>query len=349
MKTFYYLLLLFTCISFDVFSQEEISYPSVYREQCFTKYPKAIKVHCKKYNHFSILDEWEKYYDYSKDSLNLTIKAPWGKQYIKYNPDKTMASFSSPVNNWNDAYTYDKKGRIIKVQSKSNNKEDIGITLYKYEGNITTRTSFLWSEIYNKYLRSDSLHIIYYNDKIESVIYIYNYDNNKWEDKGSSIYQLDNTNRIIEKVEINDKGNYIVSAKYIYTENGYIEISKYLGNTYRKLDYTFNDQGDLICEKWYEGTDVNNLTLSSITDYTYTYPDPTSNEEIKPTDYKVYSANGNLIIENNNGSNKKASIYAITGQYLRTISVSNSRTEVPLSSGIYILVIDNQTFKARVK
>ena len=114
MKSFYFLFVCLVCFSTSLFAQEDVlRYPIPEGGQPFDyKYPKASKVHCKMHNYFEIIREWDKYYDYSEDSLNLTIRQPEGKQYIRYNINKTMASYSNPFYNWNDTYTYTDDGKI---------------------------------------------------------------------------------------------------------------------------------------------------------------------------------------------------------------------------------------------
>ena len=77
MKSFYFLFVCLVYSSTSLFAQEDVlRYPIPEGGQPFDyKYPKASKVHYKKHNRFNILNEWDKYYDYSKDSLSITVKA----------------------------------------------------------------------------------------------------------------------------------------------------------------------------------------------------------------------------------------------------------------------------------
>lgn len=351
MKTFYFLLVFLICCFASLSAQEEVfRYPLPNGGQPFNyNFTKANKVHCKKYDRFVILDEWDKYYDYSKDSLSLTVKAPWGKQYIKYNVDGTMASFSSPVNNWNDTYTYTDDGRIAKIEGKTNENKNSFRCIYSYDNSTITKMFYHYSEVYDKFFLTHKEVFEYDSDYIKHTDYSYNDETDKWEHPNISISKVDHQGRVIE-YGYDNNGEYSWQFRYTYTNNGYKETLKYLGDSYVRREYTFNEQGDLIKVLWYEGSDVNDLRLSTTTEYTYTYSNPTSNENIKQQGYKVYSTENGLVIENNMGnSNIKASVYAITGQLLRTISISNNRTEIPLSSGIYIVVIYNQSHKVMVK
>lgn len=352
MKSFYFLFVCLVCFSTSLFAQEEVfRYPLPNDGQPFNyNFTKASKVHCKKYNRFEILDEWDKYYDYSKDSLSLTVKAPWGIQYVKYNVDGTMASFSSPVNNWNDTYTYTDDGRIAKIEGKTNKNKDSYRFIYSYDNSTITKMVYHYSEVYDKFFLTSKKVSEYDNDYIKHTEYSYNDETDKWEHPNISISKVDHQGRLIEYGWYDNKGEYSWQLRYTYTNNGYKETSKHLGYSYVRREYVFNEQGDLIKLLWYEGANIDNLGLSTTTEYTYTYPNPTSNENIKQQNYKVYSTENGLVIENNiRDSNIKASIYAITGQLLRTISISDNRTEIPLSSGIYIVVLDNQSYKVKVK
>ena len=353
MKSFYFLFVCLVCFSTSLFAQEDILNPPLPRGMWSFdyNYPKASKVHCKRYNHFEILQEWDKYYDYSKDSLSITIRAPWGIQYVKYNLDGTMASYSSPINNLNDTYTYTEEGNILKIEGKTNEGNDIYYNLFNYTNSSVTRTDYTYSKVYNKFLITSREIIEYNKDFIKSTIQSYNIDTDKWEnDQSYSVSKLDAYGRVIEGGWYDEKGEYHIDVQYSYTNKGYIEYSKSNGHNYAIREFTFNNQDDLIKEVWYNWNEDGRKDLVSITEYTYTYPNPTSNENIKQQNYKVYSTENGLVIENNiRDSNIKASIYAITGQLLRTISISDNRTEIPLSSGIYIVVLDNQSYKVKVK
>ena len=353
MKSFYFLFVCLVYSSTSLFAQEDVlRYPIPEGGQPFDyKYPKASKVHYKKHNRFNILNEWDKYYDYSKDSLSITVKAPWGIQYVKYNLDGTMASYSSPVNNWNGTYTYTEEGNILKIESKTNEGNDSHYSLFNYANATVTRTNYIYSEVYNKFFITSRDIIEYNKEFIKYTTQLYNIDTNNWEnEQGYNVYKLDVYGRVIEGGWYDEKGEYHIDVQYSYTNNGYIEYSKFNGHNYAIREFTFNNQDDLIKEVWYNWNEDGRKDLVSITEYTYTYPNPTSNENIKQQNYKVYSTENGLVIENNiRDSNIKASIYAITGQLLRTISISDNRTEIPLSPGIYIVVIDNRSYKVKVK
>lgn len=353
MKSFYFLFVCLVCFSTSLFAQEDVlRYPIPEGGQPFDyKYPKASKVHCKMHNYFEIIREWDKYYDYSEDSLNLTIRQPEGKQYIRYNINKTMVSYSNPFYNWNDTYTYTDDGKIKRIDSESNDKKNKWYSIYEYNDNSTSIISYRYSQIFDKYLPDDKEVIKYLDNK--TVSYTYNYDVNskKWIKKEFCwVNLLDSEGKVIEFGHYNEKNKkYRKEGNYEYTNDGYILYSFSNGNNYSITECSFNEKGDLITDAFYHWSNDDQRYLDNIREYTYTYLEPTSNEEIRPTNYKVYSNNGYLILENNTGISKKISIYAITGQLLRTISISDNRTEIPLSSGIYIVVLDNQSYKVKVK
>lgn len=353
MKSFYCLFACLVCFSTSLFAQEDVLNPPFPIKMWNFKYnyPKASKVHCKRYNHFEILQEWDKYYDYSKDSLSITVRAPWGIQYVKYNLDGTMASYSSPVNNWNDTYIYTEEGNILKIESKTNEGNDSHYCLFNYTNSTVTKTDYTYSKVYNKFLITSRDIFEYNKDFIKYTIQLYNIDTNNWENEQNyDIYKLDDYGRVIEGGWCDKDGRYKIRLQFSYTDNGYIQYETGDNRNYSIREFTFNDRGDLIKEIWYYKNEDGSKNLSSITEYTYTYPNPTSNENIKQQDYKIYSTENGLVIENNIGdSNIKTSIYTITGQLLRTISISDNKTEIPLNSGIYIVVANNQSYKVKVK
>ncbi|WP_418823086.1 DUF6383 domain-containing protein [Parabacteroides johnsonii] len=352
MKAFSFLLVL-SWLSISLFAQEGVfRYPIPEGGQPFTwNYPKANKVHIKMHNYFKIFREWDKYYDYSEDSLNLTIREPEGKQYIKYNLDGTMASFSSPVNNWNDTYTYTDEGKIERIDFESNDKKTKGYSIYEYNDNYATITSYNYSQIFDVFLPKHKQEIEWFENKVVEYEYDYDNKNEKWIKRELCYVKLlDSEGKIIEHGSYNQKNEkYQIEGKYEYTDDGYIYYSFYNGNNHSITEYYFNENGDLVTDAFYHWSNDNQRYLDNIREYTYTYLKPTSNEEITHINYKVYPNKGSIVVENNTGVCKKASIYVITGQLLKTVSISDNRTEIPLSSGIYIVVVDNQSYKVRIK
>ena len=269
MKSFYFLFVCLVCFSTSLFAQEDILNPPLPRGMWSFdyNYPKASKVHCKRYNHFEILQEWDKYYDYSKDSLSITIRAPWGIQYVKYNLDGTMASYSSPINNLNDTYTYTEEGNILKIEGKTNEGNDIYYNLFNYTNSSVTRTDYTYSKVYNKFLITSREIIEYNKDFIKSTIQSYNIDTDKWEnDQSYSVSKLDAYGRVIEGGWYDEKGEYHIDVQYSYTNNGYIEYSKSNGHNYAIREFTFNNQDDLIKEVWYNWNEDGRKDLVSETE-----------------------------------------------------------------------------------
>ena len=353
MKLFYFLLFFMSCFSTSLIAQEEIPrYPQIFEEQCYTKYTKANQIHCKEYNHFEILGEWDKYFDYSEDSLSLKITGNYWEQSVTFSPDKKMLSFSSPINNWYDTYTYNEDGKILRIDSKNENGEPSRYTLYDYTDLNISRDSYMFSKIYNEFIPTDKIIIRSKNaDSIEIVEYIYNVENKIWNLNHHSIYKLDPNNRIIETGYIDQKENYILSTKYEYTNNGYIKYTYSAGrNTYIN-EYTFNENDELIKDVWYYWLENGNKNLINIREYTYIYKNPTASEDILlKNSYKVFSKKSSLIIQKNNiNSNKSAYIYSINGQLIKQINLSSQTTEINLSKGLYVVRIEDVSYKIRIR
>lgn len=72
----------------------------------------------------------------------------------------------------------------------------------------------------------------------------------------------------------------------------------------------------------------------------------TSNESIQQKKYKVSSSNGSIVIESI--EQISASIYNINGQLMKLISVSGNE-QVSVSTGVYIVKINNESTKVLVK
>lgn len=353
MKTFYYLLLLFISISFDGFSQYFL-HPSEFGNARYNaKFPKECEVYCKSYNDFETFDEWYISYKYNSDNTKLNIQETFKDDIelydVEFDKNGKITSFFHSDSNYKELYEYDEKGRICKVDGiniNTNNHRQV----YTYENSKTTIIST--NPFYDN-LKTDSTVIYYYKDRIEKDSYEYIAVLQEWKKDPlvSYVYKLDNSGRIVERQITYNNSNEADIYKYIYNEEGYSVISKGYSsiNYYLKQDYIFNSKGDLVKLKRYSGFDLNNMNLLKTEDYIYTYSDPTSNEVVNASKYKVYSTNSNLVIENKTGISKNAVIYSITGQYLKTVPTQNSRVEIQLNAGIYIVTIDDCTYKLKVK
>ena len=277
MRRMLYLLLILGLISHipTLHAQEEVQRIPTMRSGIGAydyKYPKANKVHIKRYNHYEIFDEWDKYYDYSKDSLILTIRADWGTQTAKYDSDGKMTYFSSPINNWNDTYTYTDDGKILKIEGKGNDGKVSTNTLYEYTNNSATETHYSYSEVYDKLL--PSVKTIYkYTDAPQVESFIYDIETNKWTKDMIENYSLDYIGRITDIKRLHINTNYTYYIHYEYTDNGYTYYERTNSSKEAdKTEYTFNDHNDVEKIKLYRSG-----SLYFIEDYTYTYPNPSSN------------------------------------------------------------------------
>ena len=307
------------------------------------KYPKASKVHIKRYNHYEIFNEWDTYYNYSKDSLTLIIGSGTYVQTAKYDSDGKMISFSSPINEWNDTYTYTDDGKILKIEGKRNTGEIYSNIFYEYTNDSATEIYYGYSEVYNKLIPFEK-NIIKYTDTPQMESFRYDMETNEWQKEEIVNYTLDYLGRITEITRFLVRTDYTSYIHYEYTDDGYIVFERRNNSKdINKTEYIFNDKDDIKKIKEYRYGD-----LYSIEDYTYTYLIPTANDEVKTIHPKVYSRSHNLIIENP-GTDNIISIYSITGQLLKKLSTSKNVEEIPLKAGIYIISIGNKTYKIKIK
>lgn len=343
-----------SCFSTSLIAQEEIPrYPTIFEEQCYTKYTKASQIHCKEYNHFEILREWDKYFNYSEDSLSLKITGKYWEQFVTFSPDKKMLSFSSPINNWYDTYTYNEDSKILRIDSKNENGELSRYTLYDYTNLNISINTYMFSIVYNKFIPIERITIERNNNNYTKYQYLYDIENNKWTINSHDIFKLDYEDRIIESGHIDQNGDYIISDKYEYTNNGY----KHYSYSYQSGDneyineYTFNENDELIKDVWYYWLEDGSKNLINIREYTYIYKNPTANEDILLKNrYKVFSQKSSLIIQKNNiNSNKSAYIYSINGQLIKQINLSSQTTEINLSKGLYVVRIEDVSYKIRIR
>ena len=93
-----------------------------------------------------------------------------------------------------------------------------------------TRTNYIYSEVYNKFFITSRDIIEYNKEFIKYTTQLYNIDTNNWEnEQGYNVYKLDVYGRVIEGGWYDEKGEYHIDVQYSYTNNGYIEYSKFNG------------------------------------------------------------------------------------------------------------------------
>lgn len=348
---YYFILFLFCYFSSNVFAQITIPrYPSMTLGTSNDLiYPKVNKVHCKKYNHLEFLGESVWQYDYSDNFLNLTITLNNADEStIMFNSDGTIASEKAPRSNLDATYFYTNDGRISKIESRSNDGKLFNYTLFSYNNNLITKTSYHFSNVYNKFIKIYKEVYEYHKDYNKCSLYDYNIESDEWELRLYFIYLLDSYGRTIEIDTYYKDGRKWIDSQYTYTDNGYIQYQWDTNRHYSIREYTFNKNNYLTKEVWYNWYEDNRKDLLWVCEYEYS-SEITSNEKINNTIHaKVYSFKKHLIIENK-VANTEASIYNTSGHLLKKIFSSDSRMDIPLNSGIYIVVINNQSYKVLIK
>ena len=354
MKLFFYLSLLF-CYSTCLFAQITIPrYPSltIDVDNNTFRFPQIDKIHQKRYNYFEILNERNYYYNYSKDFSSLTINNNGEDEtVVKFNSDGTIAYYSNPRYNLNEIYTYTDDGKVSKIESISNEGKKFSYKLFRYSSSVTTLIHYWYSDVYNKYIEREKNIYEYHKDYNKMTRYDYNLESKEWDLRYSIIDSLDSYNRTIERNTYYANGTKWIDAQYTYTNNGYIEYNWDTNRPYAIREYTFDENDYPIKEVWYNWYDDGHKDLLWIEEFEYT-SSITSNDNINSTpDIKVYSLKNHLaIINDSNDTHKVAYIYNISGQLISKVYLLHNTVKVPVHhSGIYIVKIDDKSYKAIVK
>jgi len=157
---------------------------------------------------------------------------------------------------------------------------------------------------------------------------------------------------ILNKVEyiLDDQGRLtrMGDMKFSYFEEGYIEYDKSIivGATgTHKLEHYFNEEG--YCEKTLDYKHKNGKwELLYRLEYTYTYNNPSDNEEQLLMPQPVYGTNGAIIITID--ITEPVYIYNISGQLVKEIRTQPNE-RIPMSKGLYIIRFNGDSYKVIVR
>lgn len=250
-------------------------------------------------------------------------------------------------------YIYDQEGRIDSINSvNSDDYKKTGSIIYNYTEHTITDYSFTGkngSEIVNL------IHIEYTDsgyicrDTTYHTVVIDGRDTSYIEHRQDEyIFDfVEGENRLKRIRGIIDNGNYKREYdSYIsYQENGY---TVFYGN-HLKEEYFFDEKEDVILILYSRRTENGEWELIERTECFYEYNnDPQSNTSpaIENQSQPVYGIEGGMMITAE--ANSPVCIYTISGQLVKKMKVQPNQP-LPISKGIYIVTMNNQSYKVRVR
>ena len=283
----------------------------------------------------------------SSDGLTDTLKYHlprygFGKisEYVKkYSEDGKLVSYSWDEQVFSDMgekkYTYDAEGRISEITTIKNN--DGAATVMVYD-------TIKFDYEFNLYLTGEGYEII---------------DINKPEyDQKKTQYLFDSQNRLTKTVisyvtEPNADKKFEMKKdtiiEYKYTNNGYEEFL----NEAKVAEYKFQDDGYCVGINLYEVSDAAvyppRSKLKSIEKFSY-FKDGkiiVDNESFELVAPKVYGVQGGIVVSAE--KSLPVSIYTFSGGFVKQESVFAGTNTIPMTKGLYVVVIGSLSYKILVQ
>jgi len=178
-----------------------------------------------------------------------------------------------------------------------------------------------------------------YNGQSSSIIFSYDYRNIIHTDSG---YILKNVEYILDE---QGRLTRMDDVRYTYFENGYIEYST-RKNRPHKSEHYHNQEGYPIKTLDYTLLTNGKWELDSRREITYIFNDPSDSEDISPVPQPVYGTNGAIIIT----ASIKDPVYIhnINGQLVKRIGDTQPNERISIPKGIYIVTIQQRSYKVIV-
>jgi len=304
----------------------------------------------------------------SSDGLTDTLKYHlprygFGKisEYVKkYSEDGKLVSYSWDEQVFSDMgekkYTYDAEGRISEITTIKNNDGAATVMVYDtikfdYEFNLYLTGDGIDNNII--YTKNDTLFVFYSDEGYEII------DINKPEyDQKKTQYLFDSQNRLTKTVisyvtEPNADKKFEMKKdtiiEYKYTNNGYEEFL----NEAKVAEYKFQDDGYCVEINLYEVSDAAvyppRSKLKSIEKFSY-FKDGkiiVDNESFELVAPKVYGVQGGIVVSAE--KSLPVSIYTFSGGFVKQESVFAGTNTIPMTKGLYVVVIGSLSYKILVQ
>jgi hypothetical protein len=270
-----------------------------------------------------------------------------------------IVHYPTNIDSTQNKYEYDNEGRIFKI-----------IKTYSSGKNITKDTTVFDYDLkqfapelqYNTIYKNNDSIMVFYNDsgyvtiqEFPDILSIPHYVD-------TTRYVFDSQSRLIKLIStievLSDDDVYSVvprklrgtlTIEYKYTDNGY-EVYE---NEMKKLEYKFQSDGYCTDIIEYETSDRSVYPplykIVSIEKFSYfkngeVIVDNGLFENVIP---KLYSIQGAVVV--NTEKPLPVSIYSLSGSLVKQEKVSAGNTTIPLSKGLYIVVIGNMSYKIFIR
>ena len=314
-------------------------------------------------------------YDGFVDTLNIfseTHLTGIGKRYhVKKYSDEGRLVYSSSVMEYPSMtdreereYLYDVEGRILEIATTKNHDGAATVMVYdtvKYDYEFKPYLSTVTIKYNTIYTKEDSILVFYFDDKnvcatIEHAGTVYEVNTEYLFDNQSRLTKITKSfyspavptgNNSEEPNDLEFKEP--ITIEYKYTDNGYEEYE----NGIKKTEYKFQDDG--YCMEIIQYSDMfieinpEVQVISSIEKFSYFKNGEVivDNGLIGKTAPEVYGIQGGVAISTE--KSLPVNIYSFSGNLIKREYVSEGTNTIPLSKGLYVVVVGNMSYKVLVR
>lgn len=249
-----------------------------------------------------------------------------------YESPTGSGNFTEPIENLYVEFEYGDDGRITKVLDYTLDEEGVYLdSVYNYNYTMTD-SGYIMPDFSIEYILDEKGRVVCQKDLTSKNEYVFDEEGRRFRIGDVYYFYFDNG---FTSLKYSHRGELVLDAPdawskmdYFFQENGYLS---------KKIDY-LKEEGDT------EWTIYNHDEWS----YGYRSDNPQSNIAIeeKP-DGTVYTAAGAVMIEAEKTTT--VSVYSVSGQLVTQQCISAGTNRIPLSNGVYIVVINDKGYKVFVK
>ena len=282
-------------------------------------------------------------YNWSQNNTHVSFEDLWNNYEASFDSQNNVTFYKATYKKYPysisffDNYEYDSSNRVIQKETPNSS-----ITKAFYTGTPTDSViSWHYENVCNAWYKTDKIEVTHSNDYFDKAYYSYSNDIQSYIYKFTTRYYLDDKKRVIQIKDLDSTAGSIYN--FVYTDAGYDMYITYYGDSHAifKYEYTFNEQGDITTEYYYEWMNNSYWRPCIIYKNQYTYINSSINRINQDTNYSV---KGNILTIN---TDECATVYSIDGSIIyhgaeaeTTINLSNNQFVIlRIADAVYKIAI----------